>query len=161
MFTPYPYLNHYYKYVGIILFITGITLMMVQLSHSKYGEWLILFGLFTIAYTKDSKIDHDLRNSYQYNSFRISFAITFVLIIMATFSNINRELSNDMDMVFFGIGYLVLYLLVYYIHIIFKIKGVKTDQNTTENYKSNKVLYKVLYIFLSIIILVFIFIIGK
>jgi uncharacterized membrane protein len=157
MFTPYPYLNYYYKYVGIIFFITGITLMMLKISHSKYGEWLILFGLFCIAYTKDNKIDPELRNLYQYNSFRITFAISFVLIITTTFSNIHREFSNSMDMVFFGIGYLMLYLLVYYIHVLFKIKGFKTDQNTMENYKTTKSLYITLYIFLAIIIIVLLY----
>jgi hypothetical protein len=143
------------------MLITGITLMILQISHSKYGEWLLLTGLFFIAYTKDNRIDPDLRNSYQYNSFRISFAITFLLIIMATFSNIHRELTNNMNMVFFGIGYLALYLLIYYIHVIFNIKGFKTDQNTIENYKSNKALYRALYIFLAIILLVFIYSVVK
>jgi hypothetical protein len=155
MFTPFPYLNNYYKIIGLLLILVSLIISIFQMPYSIYNEWLLLFGLFTIAYTKDDHPDQSRFKTYRYNSFRLSFAIIFFIIIFSTFTNLTRDLSNEMNMIFFGIIYLVLYLIIYYAHIIFKIKNLEPDHNVKENYKQNKKLYRISIIVLAILILIF------
>ena len=145
MLTPFPYLNYYYKYVGLVMVIAGILLMIFPTDYGKYSGWLLLFGLFIVVYSKDKKGDQDQLRAYRYNSLRISFVISFMLIIIIAFRNIIADYSNEINIVVIGIIYLLLYTAVYYMHVVLGIKNVATDQNLSENYRGNKTLYLIAY----------------
>lgn len=156
MFTPFPYLNYYYKYLGLIIAIIGTLLMIFPGDYGKFSGWLLLFGLFIVAYSKDNKDNQELIKNYRHNSFRITFAITFTLIIITTFRNIVADYSNELNIVIFGIIYLLLYNAIYYMHFILGIKNMATDQDLSENYKRNKTLYLISYSFIAVAVTILI-----
>ena len=153
MFTPFPYLNHYYKYVGLILTVIGLAMTMIPSLSTKYNEWLVLIGLFTIAYSKDKSKESELIKGYRYNSFRITFAIGFIVLLIIAFRNIVADYSNEINVVYSGIGYVVLYLISYYIQILTRINKFETDQDIKENYQNNKFIYYAMYLILILIII--------
>lgn len=154
MFTPIPYLNYYYKYIGSVIGIIGIGLMIFSTEYSKFSEWIIILGFFIIAYSKDKSKDQELRKRYRYNSLRISFALLFLIILITTFRNIIADYSNEINILHFGIAYLVLYLIIYYIQVILRLKNFATDNDISENYKGNKAIYLFVLIILVLIIAV-------
>ena len=154
MFTPFPYLNYYYKYIGLVICIVSLVMMFVPTGFAQYNEWILLAGLFIVAYSKERSKDQEVHKVYRYNSFRLSFAIIFLMmLVVITFNNIINERSNEINIIFFGIIYLVLFNVIYYVHVLFKLNKTETDQDISENFKHNRTLYIITYLVAALLII--------
>ena len=153
MFTPFPYLNFYYKYIGLIICIVGLGMMLVPTGFEQYNEWILLAGLFIVSYSKDRSKDKESYKVYRYNSFRLSFVIIFLMMLVITINNIINQRSNEINIILFGIIYLALFNIIYYIHVLFRLNQTETDQDISENYSRNKTLYIITYLVAALFII--------
>jgi hypothetical protein len=121
----YPLLSHKSKIIGIVSVVVGCFLIAINLfcrkTNQDPGIWLICFGLFCIGYRreKDESVEKDETSKYllyRYHSFRISFALLTVIVLVASssfiFGNRPIKISCLYALLFLCLSYNILYLII-------------------------------------------------
>jgi len=128
----YPLLSYNSKILGILSIVSAGILVAYSLIFKKINEdiaiWLTCFGLFCFGYRKekDEKAESDKYLQYRYHSFRISFALTTIIILICSSSFIFGKTSIKINCL-----YALLFLCFTYNVLYFIIKK-RNRKNTTQ-----------------------------
>ena len=153
--TYFPLYNYYFKYLGLILSLLGLTLFLV--SDSEF-EILIYLGLLIIAFAKE-KTESQYTVNARNEVFKSIFG--FYLSLMITL-NIVQFITSDFlfqpgTLIYIGLP-LILYLMVFYISLIFKV-NLDSSVDLSENIGSHRILYIIMV--LAIILISSVYLIIK
>jgi Ca2+/Na+ antiporter len=115
----YPLLSYKSKFIGIVSIVVGCILIAYSLFYRKINQdvaiWLICFGLFCIAYSRE-KDENSKYLLYRYHSFRISFALMTVIVLVTSssfiFGNKPVKISCLYALLFLCLSYNILYLII-------------------------------------------------
>ena len=140
--TFFPLYHHYFKYVGLLFSLIGLALVLFLDPHY---ELLLYSGLLIMVFSKE-KNESEASGLIRSEVFKTVFGFTLSLAIALHITKVLSE-SFEFEMtVFLGIGLpLLLYLLIFYIVSIFRIK-VDSSQDFAENLKNHRRFYFIWFI---------------
>lgn len=117
----YPLLSYNTKYFGFASIVLALVLIFYSLFFTKINEdislWLLCFGLFCFGYRKEKDEEEESNRyfQYRYHSFRISFALTTVIILISSSSFIFEKTSIKINCLYALLFISLCYNIIYYI----------------------------------------------
>lgn len=117
----YPMLAYYSKILGIFSILSAGILVAYSMFFKKINEdiaiWLTCFGLFCFAYRneKDEKDEKDKYLLYRYHAFRISFALTTIIILTASSTFIFEGTTIKINCLYTLLIFCFIYNVLYFI----------------------------------------------
>jgi hypothetical protein len=126
-----PLLSYNFGIMGILSIAGGIVTFIYSSFFGKVNidiaTWLICFGLFCTGYRKEKNEDDDKVVIRRYHAFRISFALTVVIVLIISSSFIFSNESIKMN----GLHTLLLICLLFnLLFLIMKIIDKWTPKKT-------------------------------
>jgi len=151
-FTYLPMYHHYLKYAGLLVSLVGL-----GLSFFLDPQYQLLFyvGLLIIVFSKE-KSESEFIESIRAEVFKFVFGFTISLAIALQLTEVFSKTFTVVMTPFLIIGLpLILYLIVFYMTLVFKI-NVNSSQDLTENLKNHRRFYFIWFLLILAITVVFI-----
>lgn len=146
--TYLPLYNYFFKYIGLLLSISGLALVL--LDYSKF-EILIYFGLLIIAFAKEKTENQNTVNARN-EVFKSIFGFYLSLMIAL---NLVQIFSPDFifqpgPFIYVGIP-IILYLLLFYVSLLLNV-NLDSSVELSENIRGHRKFY---FTWVLLVILVF------
>ncbi len=150
--TYLPLYHFYFKYIGLLLCLIGLGLFL--LVNPQY-QVLSYIGLLITVFSKE-KTESEFTESIRAEVFKSVFGFTISLAIALQLTEVFSKSFSVVMTPFLIIGLpLLLYLLMFYITLVLKIK-VNSTQDLAENLKNHQQFYLILFFIILVIAGVFI-----
>ena len=150
--TYLPLYHFYFKYIGLLLCLIGLGLFL--LVNPQY-QVLSYIGLLITVFSKE-KSESEFTESIRAEVFKSVFGFTISLAIALQLTELFSKSFSVVMTPFLIIGLpLLLYLLMFYITLVLKIK-VNSTQDLAENLKNHQQFYLILFFIILAIAGVFI-----
>jgi hypothetical protein len=119
----YPLLPYNGKILGIVIIVFAVILITYSLLFNKINVdiiiLLICFGLFCFGYSKE-KNENETYLLYRYHSYRISFALTTIIILIISSSFIFEKTAIKINCLYalllMCLSFNIVYIIIKYIN---------------------------------------------
>ena len=140
--TFFPFTHYYFKFAGLLLSLIGLVL---SLFLNPDYELLLYSGLLIMVFSRE-KYESELTGYIRSEVFKTVFGFTLSLAIALHITEVMSE-GFELEMTaFMVIGLpLILYLLLFYMVSIFRIK-VDSSLDVSQNLKNHRDLYLVWFL---------------
>lgn len=150
--TYLPLYHFYFKYIGLLLCLIGLGLFL--LVNPQY-QVLSYIGLLISVFSKE-KSESEFTESIRAEVFKSVFGFTISFAIALQLTEVFSKSFSVVMTPFLIIGLpLLLYLLMFYITLVFKI-NVNSTQDLAENLKNHQQFYLIWFFIILAIAGVFI-----